>query len=114
MDEPQGNQRSVERRNCPQIDVSGLNRRRVRYLLRDISENGIGLDYSESVKPGETIGIRFLLEGRTISAQAEVRWCDEIKSRSAVNAYSIGLQFTELADADREHIRRYVESKGKR
>ncbi len=108
MDESGPEQRGAERCACSQIDVSGLNKRRVRYLLRDISELGIGLDYSEELKIGEVIDIRFLLEGRTIAAQAEVRWCDQIKSSFSPAAFSLGLKFTNLADADREHISRYV------
>ncbi|MCP4005509.1 MAG: PilZ domain-containing protein [bacterium] len=68
----------------------------------------LGLDYSEELKIGEVIDIRFLLEGRTIAAQAEVRWCDQIKSSFSPAAFSLGLKFTNLADADREHISRYV------
>lgn len=81
------------------------------YLLRNVSEHGLRLDYEEAVKEGEVLSVRFHLNARTIRAQARVVWCEAIATKS--DAFSIGLEFVEIADSDRAHIQRYASQAGR-
>jgi len=81
-------------------------------ITQDISKGGIFLATLQTLPLGTKMKIEFAVEGRTIAAQAEVRWVREPDASDSIGVNpGMGLCFIEIAEADRAYIDSYVKEK---
>lgn len=75
--------------------------------ILDLSERGLFLDTTHPLETGMTVDLSFTLpettvhpEPQTIEGQGRVVWCEPM--------VGVGVEFVDLAEADRERIRFFV------
>ena len=69
-------------------------------MILDVSENGCKVAVPIHLQEGELIMIGFIVNKRTITTKATVRWCTPL---GGVNL--VGMEFAEMTDNTREFLR---------
>lgn len=80
----------------------------------NISVGGLGIQSRAPLKVGQRVRLRFRLApgAPLLETDADVVWCvPEIQLIPGLHYYELGASFVNLDEADREMIRRFVESK---
>jgi uncharacterized protein (TIGR02266 family) len=78
-------------------------------ITQDLSHGGIFVGTHRIVPIGAKMQLTFILDGREITAAAEVTWLrDPTTAASAGTEPGMGLRFISIAEEDREFIEAYV------
>ncbi len=89
-----------------EAELEGLDVSRVPCRLAELGAGGAFVEARTNLPVGGRASIRFQLADREVVAQVEVRY--------AFEGIGMGLQFTQVSDADKETIARFVEQQGGR
>ncbi len=89
-----------------EAELEGLDVSRVPCRLSELGAGGAFVEARTNLPVGAQASIRFRLGESMIAAQVEVRY--------AFQGIGMGLQFTQLSDADKQAIARFVEQEGRR
>lgn len=87
-----------------EAELEGLDVSRVPCRLAELGAGGAFVEARTNLPVGGRAAIRFRLGEGDILAQVEVRY--------AFDGIGMGLQFTQVSDADRQTIARFVDQQG--
>ena len=101
----------IDQRRAPRLPLDV----RVNYSFdaiahsKDISEGGICLITEEELAAGKMLNIQFILpeNERKIQAIGKIMWC----RKATEHYYESGIEFWDIADKDKEAIKRYLDGK---
>lgn len=104
---------AVERVRIPFVQRASLTLRGVSYeaFLVDLGLEGAFVETREAMTRGAAVEVRFRLPGNHIplACRGRVAWVHTGDATHAGLPAGVGVQFVEMAEADRERLRDYLE-----